>query len=138
MQLRLESEIYIKFVTDFPLAHCKFEQVLERIGRMKALTTLACLVLLLTMAGNVLAEGRTDILVLELTDEQVSIIVHNCPRDETVTIDLTDDQISIIVHNFPRVEIRELTLGSIHLREDNTVELIREGDISVVPLSRSE
>lgn len=102
--------------------------------------TLTCTVavLMLIIAGSALADTRTDPLVIELTDDQVAIIVHNCPRDELTTIQLTEDQIAIIIHNFPRVEITDLTLGRVHLREDNTVELVLEGRDSVAPLARSE
>jgi len=94
--------------------------------------------MLLILTGTALAAERNDPLVIELTDEQVAIIIHDCPRDELTTIELTQDQISIIVHNFPRVEITELTLGRIHLREDNTVELVAEGRTGVAPLTREE
>jgi|GEM_PF-4458178 len=104
---------------------------------MKALSVLTCALLVL-VAGSALAEERTDTIVIELTDEQIAIIVHNCPRDETVTIDLTPDQIAIIIHDFPQVEAREITVGRIHLREDNTVELMPEGRTGIAPLSRSE
>jgi hypothetical protein len=87
----------------------------ERTRGMKALAVMTCAVLVL-VAGSALAEERTDTIVIELTEEQIAIIVHN----------------------FPQVEARDITIGRIHLSEDNTVELIPEGRTGIVPLSRSE
>lgn len=91
------------------------------------------IILLLILAGSALGE-REDFVLIELTEDQISIIVHNCPRDGEITIELTQEQIAIIIHNFPRVEIEELTLGREHLGEDNTVELILEGRAEVAPV----
>ena len=60
--------------------------------------------------------------------------MHNCPQDGEITIELTEDQIAIIVHNFPRVEIEELTLGREHISDENTVELSTEGRSGVAPV----
>jgi hypothetical protein len=105
--------------------------------RMRTLSVLTCAILIM-MAGSALAEERTETVVIQLTDEQVSIIVHNCPRDETVTIDLTPDQIAIIIHDFPQVEAREITVGRINLLDDNTVELMPEGRTGIRALTRAE
>ncbi len=89
--------------------------------------------MLLVLAGSAFAE-REDFTTIELTEDQISIIVHNCPRDGEITIELTEDQIAIIVHNFPRVEIEELTLGREHIGDDNTVELAPAGRTGVAPV----
>ncbi len=91
------------------------------------------IVLLLVIAGSALGQ-REDLTVIELTEDQIAIIVHNCPQDGEITIELTEDQIAIIVHNFPRVVIEELTLGREHLSRENTVELVPEGRTGVSPV----
>ncbi len=91
------------------------------------------IIMLLVLAGSAFAE-REDFTTIELTEDQISIIVHNCPRDGEITIELTEDQIAIIVHNFPRVEIEELTLGREHIGDDNTVELAPAGRTGVAPV----
>ena len=120
---------------------CGSKQVLpgRKEEKMKKYPVILLAILLIT-AGTVVAEGRGDPgpLLLELTEDQIAIIVHNCPGLETVSIELTEDQIAIIVHNFPQVEIEELNLGLDHLREDNTVELVLEGRTGVTPLSRNQ
>lgn len=98
-----------------------------RAGRLVALAVFV------VFAGTAFGVQRENP-VIELTEEQVSIIVHNCPRDGEVTIDLTEDQISIIIHDYPEVEMEELTLGLEHLREDNTVELELAGRSTMVPV----
>ncbi len=90
-------------------------------------------VVLLVLAVPALG-GREDITTIELTEDQIAIIVHNCPQDGEITIELTEDQIAIIVHNFPQVDITELTLGREHLSRDNTVDLISEGRAGVAPV----
>ncbi len=92
------------------------------------------LFLLVVFAGTVLAEVENP--VIELTEDQISIIVHNCPRNGEITIQLTEDQIAIIVHNFPRVEIDELTIGREHISRENTVELEPLGRTGVAPVTR--
>jgi hypothetical protein len=95
-------------------------------------------VVLLSTAASSLAEGRTEPVAIELTEDQVAIIIHNCPRNEQIAIELTEDQISIIVHNFPQVEIEELILGRENIGENNIVELVADGRTGVTPLTRGE
>jgi len=91
------------------------------------------IIMLLVLTGSAFGQ-REDFTTIELTEDQISIIVHNCPRDGEITIELTEDQIAIIVHNFPRVEIEELTLGREHIGDDNTVELAPAGRTGVAPV----
>lgn len=93
--------------------------------------------LLFVFAGSVFARGE-DPAVIQLTEEQISIIVHNCPRDGVITIDLTAEQIAIIVHNYPQIEIETLTLGKEHIGRDNMVELVVNRRSEMVPVVREE
>ncbi len=90
-------------------------------------------ILILVLAGSAFGQ-REDFTTIELTEDQISIIVHNCPRDGEITIQLTEDQIAIIVHNFPQIEIEELTLGREHISDDNIVELAPAGRSGVTPV----
>lgn len=101
---------------------------------MKKLNVLViATVVLLVFAGTALAQRVNP--VIELTEDQIAIIVHNCPQNGEITIELTEDQIAIIIHNFPQVEITELTLGREHISRENTVELAPEGRTGVAPVS---
>ncbi|MCK5034786.1 MAG: hypothetical protein KAS73_02755 [Candidatus Sabulitectum sp.] len=55
-------------------------------------------------------------------------------REDFTSIELTEDQIAIIVHNFPQVEIEELTVGRDHISDDNVVELAPAGRSGVAPV----
>ncbi len=96
--------------------------------------TLALMSILLFVCTGISTAQTRQGTIIELNEDQVSIIIRNCPRDGEVTIDLTADQIAIIVHNYPQVEIDKLTLGPEHLRDDNTVELMLEGRTALVPV----
>ncbi|MCK5842170.1 MAG: hypothetical protein KAH31_08380 [Candidatus Sabulitectum sp.] len=101
---------------------------------MKRLSvSIISVILMLVLAGSAFAE-REDFTSIELTEDQISIIVHNCPRDGEITIQLTEDQIAIIVHNFPQVEIEELTLGRDHISDDNVVEIALAGRSGIAPV----
>ncbi|MEA3265609.1 MAG: hypothetical protein U9P42_01520 [Candidatus Fermentibacteria bacterium] len=101
---------------------------------MKRLSvSVVSVILMLVLAGSAFGE-REDFTSIELTEDQISIIVHNCPQDGEITIELTEDQIAIIVHNFPRAEIRELTLGREHISDDNIVELAPAGRTGIAPV----
>lgn len=73
-----------------------------------------------TMFGD--DEERTKTVTITLTESQIAR-VERAPQEEDVTIQLTEDQISIIVHNFPTVEISELIISTANLGRENTVEL---------------
>lgn len=73
--------------------------------------------------GTIFAEEkiRVTTVMITLTEEQLAAVELR-PLVE-VTIQLTGEQISIIVHNFPRVEVTELTLSTAHVRRGGTVLL---------------
>ncbi len=101
---------------------------------MKRLSmSMISIILLLVLAGSALGQERENT-VIELTEDQIAIIVHNCPRNGEITIELTEDQIAIIFHDFPQVEIEELTLGREHIGDDNIVELAPAGRSGVAPV----
>ncbi|MCK5786401.1 MAG: hypothetical protein KAH54_07570 [Candidatus Sabulitectum sp.] len=91
------------------------------------------IILLLVIAGTALGE-REEITTIELTEDQIAIIVHNCPRGEEITIELTEDQIAIIIHDFPQVMVEEITIGTEHISSENTIDLTLAGRAGVAPI----
>ncbi len=102
--------------------------------RTTLVTLISMIVLISASVGTVFAEedGRTPIAIITLTEEQMALVELR-PLVE-VTIQLTQDQISIIVHNFPMVEVTELTLSTAHVHRGGTVILERDGRTGINPV----
>jgi hypothetical protein len=99
------------------------------------LVTLISMILLISISvGTVFAEkeGRIPTARITLTEEQLALVELR-PLVE-VTIQLTQDQISIIVHNFPKVEVTELTLSTAHVRRGGSVLLEWDGRTGINPV----
>lgn len=94
------------------------------------LTLISMILLIAVSAGTAFAKDRT--VSITLTEEQLRLI-QRAPLVE-VTIQLTEDQISIIVHNFPRVVVTELTLSTACLRTDDIIMLEQAGRTGVNPI----
>ena len=86
------------------------------------------------LAGGAIAQEQRSVSI-ELNEEQLGMIGRT--PEEEVTIQLTSDQVSIIVHNFPQVEVVELTLTADHLCADGTVTLEESGRTGVAPVAPS-
>jgi hypothetical protein len=101
----------------------------------KTLVTLISMIVLISVsAGTAFAEDNVRIptVTITLTEEQLAVVEIR-PLVE-VTIQLTQDQISIIVHNFPKVEVTELTLSTAHVRRGDTVLLEYDGRTGINPV----